>query len=321
MNNIPAAYQGPGWRSRVGSLADDIREGRYWSDYSSDSEYGELKSVLLYAPPPETIGMEDVNSIQHLQPIDYKVLKGQIFALADRYRRLGITVHFIDGPLSDEMSLPLYNLMYVRDTFMMAMEGAIIARMASTVRAGEEKFVGQKLSELGIPISRTIGGAGTFEGADAIWLRKDLVLVGIGTRTNENGFHQLRHCFEVQGVSCIEVHMPSRIQHLLGIIQVVDVDLAIIRGDFVPPETKALMRQRGMELIELSESPEIVSRQAMNFVTVAPRSIVMAAGCPIVKKTLQESKIKIIAEVDISELIKGAGGIGCATGILARMPT
>ena len=59
-------------------------------------------------------------------------------------------------------------------------------------------------------------------------------------------------------------------------------------------------------------------QQAMNIVVAGSRQVVMVANNPITRSIFQAHGIRVVAEVDMSELLKGAGGIGCATGILYR---
>jgi hypothetical protein len=56
----------------------------------------------------------------------------------------------------------------------------------------------------------------------------------------------------------------------------------------------------------------------MNFVVVAPRRVVMVAGAPGVEAFLSRANIDVAARVAVRELLKAAGGIGCATGIVWR---
>lgn len=44
----------------------------------------------------------------------------------------------------------------------------------------------------------------------------------------------------------------------------------------------------------------------------------MAAGCPETKQIYRNAGIEVVAELPILQLINGAGGLACATGILAR---
>jgi N-dimethylarginine dimethylaminohydrolase len=67
--------------------------------------------------------------------------------------------------------------MFVADCMFMTAEGAIRGRSASTVRAGEERWVARRLAALGVPIVRSVRGTGTFEGSDAMGLDPATVLV------------------------------------------------------------------------------------------------------------------------------------------------
>jgi arginine deiminase len=46
--------------------------------------------------------------------------------------------------------------------------------------------------------------------------------------------------------------------------------------------------------------------------------VIKAAGCPGLKKLYEKAGLSVAAEIRITQLINGAGGIACATGILAR---
>jgi arginine deiminase len=62
---------------------------------------------------------------------------------------------------------------------------------------------------------------------------------------------------------------------------------------------------------------EVNRGSALNFVTLGPRRILMAAGNPITQTSLESAGITC-KTVTVDELIKAAGGIGCMTGILER---
>lgn len=317
---LPAAYQGVDWQPRTGTLAEDVAGGKFWTKSLVHSEWEQLREVVLFIPSPDTPVVEDANKIQHLEPINYSRLHRQLTSLAESYMRLGVKVHLVkpdtefDGKLT-----PHYNLMFARDLFFMSNEGAIISRMASVVRAGEERHMTKTLAQLGIPILRTIAGSGTFEGADAVWLSRNRVAVGIGNRTNDEGFQQVQQSLALQAVECIKVDLPKDIQHLLGIVQIIDSDLAVIRSGLAPKSLEHLLRDLGFKLIEISEGPS-VRREAMNFVTISPSTIIMIAGAADVKQVLQRNGVEVAAEIKADELIKGAGGLSCATGILNRDP-
>ena len=73
-----------------------------------------------------------------------------------------------------------------------------------------------------------------------------------------------------------------------------------------------------MQLIELDETEEVLYGQAMNFVTIGPRRIILVGNNSKTKNLYERNGIEIVSELNVCELLKGAGGLGCATGILNR---
>jgi N-dimethylarginine dimethylaminohydrolase len=318
--DAPAAYQGRGWRPRRRAHEAEVRAGLLWRPAGVSSEWGPLEEVMLHVPPARTPPPRDVNAVQHLAPVDFAALAEEIEALAACYHRLGIEVDRVAArpPLPGRSRAPLYNLVFVRDLFVMTPEGAVVARMASEARAGEERHVAAALASIDVPIVRSVVGSGTFEGADALWLRDDLLVVGVGQRTNAAGFEQVRECVRAQGRRCVSVPVPAGVQHLMGAVQAVDRDLALVRGVLLPGELRELLTGLGFTLVELPEGEEVRRRQAMNVVTVGPRRVLMAAGCPESAAALREAGVTVVEELRIAELAKAAGGLGCATGVVRR---
>jgi N-dimethylarginine dimethylaminohydrolase len=190
--------------------------------------------------------------------------------------------------------------------------------MASRVRAGEEKHASRALAELGVPINRTISGRGLFEGADALWLDPKTVVCGVGGRTNAEGFAQLRAALKIQGVETVSVPLPRGVQHLLGLLQIVDARLALLRTGLAPKSLVGLLAARRFSVVPVPESGETTEGQGMNVVTVAPRRIVMPGDCPALKRAYAAAGVTVAAEVEIIQLRRGAGGLACAAGILSR---
>jgi len=208
--------------------------------------------------------------------------------------------------------------MFARDLFLMTPSGAIVSRMFSPVRRDETRFAEDTLKAHSIPIKKVIGGAGTFEGADALWVNEKLVVVGVGGRTNIAGFLQVKEALKEDGIECIGLSAPRNVLHLLGSIQFVDKALVLIRGELVDPEVIQLLRDKKIKTITIHESDEVIEKHAMNIVVIAPRKIVMPAGCPKTRKIYKDSGIEIIAEVNVTQYCNAGGGLACATQIIAR---
>jgi arginine deiminase len=315
-----SAYHGSGWNPRDRDLGAELNEENgIWSSMRVNSEYKPLKAVLLYCPGPEVDDVLNPDSVQHIARINPEEIRRQYKQLEEAFRANGVAVHYIrPDALKPGGRLDKYNLMFARDLFFNTKEGAVIARMASTIRAGEEKYAALALAQAAIPINKTIGNYGLFEGADALWINPKTVICGLGKRTNHDGIQQVSGVLKAQGVETLTVELPAATQHLLGILHIVDEKMALVRTQIASKELIDILRREGISIIDIAETEEVLVRQGMNVVTVKPRSIIMPANCPELKRLYENAGITVVATVDISQILNGAGGLACATGILAR---
>ena len=305
-----AAYGGEGWSPRTASLRQEI--GQVWGACGVGMEWPPLKAVLLHRPGPELEEVADPDAAQMLAPLDAGRARQQHDALAQAYRDAGVTVHYVEPA-----GTPPPNLMFVADLMFMTPEGVIIGRPASTVRAGEERFVARRLADLGVPILRSVRGQGTFEGADALWIDPQTALVATGMRTNAEGAAQVAGLLREMDVELIQVGLPYGAMHLMGTLRFADRDLAIAWPGRVPYAAVDALRARGYTVIFIPDTGEAVRGMSLNFVTLGPRRILMAAGNPISQAFYEDAGITCQV-VEVDEILKAAGGIGCATGILER---
>jgi N-dimethylarginine dimethylaminohydrolase len=207
--------------------------------------------------------------------------------------------------------------MFVADLLFMTREGAVLGRPASTVRAGEERLVAERLARLGIPLLRSVRGTGTFEGADAAWLDQHTVLLATGLRTNAQGALQVTALLQEMGVDVVPLGLPYGAMHLMGQLRIADRDLAIAWPGRVPYAAVEALRARGFNVLFLPHIDEAKHGMSLNFVTIGPSQILMPAGNPRTLAFYEEAGITCYS-VNIAELAKAAGGIGCLSGILAR---
>jgi len=307
-----AAYGGEGWSPRTASLRQEI--GQVWGACGVGVEWSPLKTVLLHRPGPELEEVADPDAAQMLALLDAGRAREQHDALAQAYRDAGVAVHYVEPA-----ETPTPNLMFVADLMFMTPEGVIIGRPASTVRAGEERFVARRLADLGVPILRSVRGQGTFEGADALWIDPQTALVATGMRTNPEGAAQVADLLQEMGVEVITVGLPYGAMHLMGTLRFADRDLAIAWPGRVPYAVVDALRARGYTVLFIPDAGEAVRGMSLNFVTLGPRRILMAAGNPITQAFYKNAGIAC-QTVEVDEILKAAGGIGCATGILEREP-
>lgn len=308
-----AAYGGTNWTPRSARLADEL--GTLWASCGIDSEYGTLRRVLLHRPGAELGDVADPDQSLMLERPDLERARRQHDALAEAYAGAGVEVSWVEPART-----PPPNQMFVADLMWMTPSGAIVARPASPVRAGEERWVARRLADLGVPILRTIGGNGTFEGADAIWLRPDRVMLGRGLRTNASGAAQVAATLAELGIESVEVDLPHAAMHLMGQVRIVDRDLAYVQANRTSWRTVEALRDSGYEVRFFPDADEIRTGFAHNFVTLGPRRILLPAGNAGSQRAYEEAGIAC-ATVELDELIKAAGAIGCLTGIVARDDT
>ncbi len=305
-----SAYGGEGWTLRPTSLSEEL--GTLWAKCGINSEYAPLRAVLLHRPGAELAASADPRAVNMLDSLDIAKAQAEHDTLAQTYRNNGIHVHYVKPP---EPATP--NQMFMADVFVMTPEGAIVARPASRVRAGEERIAAQALANIGAPIVRSIGGRGTFEGADMMWLDPKTVILGRGLRTNDEGARQIATLLGELGISVVQVDLVFGSMHLMGMLRIVDKDLAIAwPGRFVHRGIEAL-KARGYRVEFLPNELEARNGFALNFVTIAPRKIIMCAGNDTTQKFYESLGIQCIP-VKMDELGKAAGAIGCLSGIIER---
>jgi len=305
-----AAYGGPGWRPRTRPLSREI--GEIWGACGIDSEWAPLRAIVLHRPGAEFEGLEDPDATLMLERPDPERVVAQHDAMADAYRTHGVEVHYVDPPVS-----PPPNQIFCADLMFMTPSGVIVGRPASTVRAGEERWLARRLADLGVPILRSVAGTATFEGADACWLDPGTVLVGRGLRTNLEGACRVAATLTELGVDVIQVDLPHASMHLMGEIRIVDEDLAFCRPNRTPWAAVQALEERGYEVRFFPDEEECRTGMGHNFVVLGPRKILVPAGNPRSIHAYEEAGVECVT-VEMDELVKAAGAVGCLTGVVER---
>jgi N-dimethylarginine dimethylaminohydrolase len=308
-----SAFGGAGWSQRTATLAEEI--GTVWAPCGSDNEWSHLHAVLLHRPGDElSASSSDPDAVQMLEPVDVQKAIAEHDALSAALRSHDVAVHYVepDAP-------PRPNQMFCADLLFMTREGLILARPASTVRAGEERQVARRIADLGIPILRSLRGTATFEGADAMWLDTATVAIGRGLRTNSEGIVQVSSLLGEMGVETLAVDMPYGTMHLMGMLRFADRNLAVAWPRRTPHALVVALRKRGYEVAFLPETDDLAMSRALNFVTLGPRRILMNGGYEVIQSFYERLGIECVT-VEARELVKAAGGFGCLTGVLHRDP-
>jgi N-dimethylarginine dimethylaminohydrolase len=309
--SLTAAYGGAKWSPRETSMREDM--GTYWGEWGSSSECGKLHAVLLRRPGPELDNITDFDAVQMRADLDPQLAREQHDAMADAYEAHGVRVFYVENGRLDKP-----NSFFIRDLMLMTPEGAIITRPASTVRAGEERFVAEALGRLGVPILMSVHGRGTFEGADVMWVDRDLCFLAEGLRTNTEGANQVeRMLLEIGVREVVRVSLPWGAMHLDGLLNFLDRDLAVAWPRRTPYPIVRKLKERGFRVLEVIDEQEAHVALPMNFVALEPGRVLMPRGDGRMRARYEDAGVECI-EVEVGELIKAGGGIHCMSGFLKR---
>lgn len=306
-----AAYAGSGWQPR--DMHHEHEVGIIWRRCGIENEYADLRSVVLHSPGDElNASQQDPDAVQMLEPVDLRKAREEHDQLVESYSTNGVEVLLLNprDPVKP-------NQMFCADLFAMTPQGAILARPASVVRAGEEVQMARFLANQGVPILATLTGDATFEGADLIWLNEKTAFLGQGLRTNASAAAQISTLFEQLGYQLMPVDMPFGTMHLMGMIRIVDRDLAIAWPRRTPHRLVMALRESGYQVAFLPESDDFEYGKAFNIVTLSPRKVLMVAGNKKAIIFYESLGIECI-ESPATELSKAAGAVGCLTGVLHR---
>lgn len=307
--------QGERWFPSEVPFADEMKEN--WGDWYCDSEVGKLRAVLMHRPGVEIEGITEDNyeQFRFRGGIIAEKARQEQDALADIYRAHGVEVHYVGEQRKDKP-----NAMFMRDLLFMTPEGAIVCRPSIPARRGEERAVAKKLGELGVPIIKTINGEGYFEGASAMWVNRETVIIGTGSRTNEQGARQVENELRNMGVTnIIRTEIPYGSIHLDGYMNMIDKNKLMVFPWHVGYDCIRQLHEVGVEIVELPYIEELKLGMSLNFVALEPGKVVMVKGNPLTKKLLEDNGVEVI-EVDLTELMNGWGAVHCMTAFLKRDP-
>ena len=309
--NEDSAHGGDGWRERGGSFDAEI--GTIWADFGVRAEYEPLRTVLMHRPGPEIEQVDDYRAALWLGLPDPEGAQSQHDKLRGIYQSHGVEVLEL-GDVPGHLA----NAYFCRDTFVMAPTGAIISRMASAVRAGEERFAAAALAQNGVPIAHTVCGDGTFEGADVVIASEDLVFVGHGMRSNRSGAEQVAQVYREAGIPQVEiVQIPYGCGHIDGTINLIDRDLALVMPTQLSWVVYETLRRHGFQVLDLPDMAESQGGMALNMVPLAPKTVVMPARNPVTRSLLESAGVEVL-ETEVDELMKGGGAVHCMTGVIKR---
>jgi len=288
---------------------------------TTNSAFGKLDAVALYCPSEKmSLDHQDIDFLGYKENVNSSELIRDHNRLLNWFERNNVHVKLLPFSNQQLSDMSCFNMMFMRDSFLVLPEGAIIANMRKEVRRQEIKHVKSFLKKNQIETIGTVPPQFSFESADAVWISDTEMLVGVGKRTCAGGFNYLKGILENLGYTVystpIEISIPT--QHLLGVLQIVDTNLAFGRTRFLSKGLVQFFEEKSIQLIELPENNEVMHKQAMNIVLLGNRRLLMPSNCPTTKAAFESHGMEVLEFHSDGNLFKAGGGIACLTNILSR---
>lgn len=233
-----------------------------------------------------------------------------------RLRDCGITLHYLPADAATGM-----DSLYTRDAAVISDRGIILCNMGKAARRGEPEAQERLYRRLGLSICGKIGGEGTLEGGDVVWLDERTLAVGRGYRTNDEGIRQLRELLgdcidELIVVPLPHWRGPSDVFHLMSMISPLDRDLALVYSPLLPVPFRERLVERGIEWVEVAVDE--FDSMGGNVLALAPRRCLMLSGNPQTRGRLEAAGVEVLEYNGQEISAKGCGGPTCLTRPLLR---
>jgi N-dimethylarginine dimethylaminohydrolase len=205
---------------------------------------------------------------------------------------------------------------YSRDVAISIPGGAIVTRLAAQQRQGEERWTTAALAKAGVPIIRTISGAGLMEGGSFAWVNSKTAVIGRSNCVNDEGIRQVREVLAPLGIEVLVVDLSMHEIHIDGSFLMLDVDLAIVNVSLIPYSFLEELQSRNIRMIGLNSDDD---PWLANGLAIAPGRVLLPKGqmSRSTRGALNKHGVEVIP-VEYDEMQLNGGGIHCSTCPLVR---
>ena len=295
--------------------------GREWG---CTNDVGQIKVILVHRPGAEVNlvtpdhYLPDIGSYADVErgwywrgtePPDLARMQAHHDGMVEVLQREGVTVEYLqDVPMRQHKSVS------TRDSVIAVGGGAIVCRLATPYRRGEEFAATRTLAKLGMPILRTIHGTAVFEGGSFAWLNSRTAVVGLSIRVNEEGARQVEEVLRTQGVELLRLELTGYRQHIDGVLVMVDVDTVLINPTITPYWFIERLKELKIKAIELHPDDHPFT---INCLAVRPGKVIMSGASNWTIDRLAKEGIETIT-IEYEGVYRGGGGIHCSTAPLIR---
>ena len=289
--------------------------------YGSQSMVRPLKKVLVKRPEEafESQGRIDAQ----WQSLDYLARPDFNRAVAEHNRFTSL----LEAAGAEVACLPAdgrtgLDSLYVHDPVAAVTgQGVILGCMGKEARMAEPEAQADWYAEAGIPVAGRIEPPGSVEGGDVVWLRDDLVVIGLTYRTNGEGIRQFQALLQPRGIDVVGVPMvhwdgPGAVLHLMSVISMLDADLAAVYERLLPIPFRDMLAALGIGLVPVPD--EEYDSLGCNVLAVKPRQVLVRSGNPVTVDRMRKAGC-MVEEFDGDHICyAGSGGPTCLTRPIHR---
>ncbi|MEI6688625.1 MAG: arginine deiminase family protein [Thermoleophilia bacterium] len=298
--------------------------GRVWG---LSNDVGQIRTVLMHRPGVE---MEIVDPSKRIESIgsygdlsehwyfqsedapDIPTMQAQHDAFVAALERRGVEVVYQQGVGDRHLKA-----VYTRDPLIMVKGGAIVNRMGTRIRRGEERVTSQTLAALGVPILRTLSGSAVMEGGTFAWLNDTNAVIGTGVRVNREGAKQVGEVLASQGVTLHVIDLVGYDIHIDVGFLMIDTDLAMVNPMNLPYSFLELLKDLKIDTVELTPRDD---GWINNGLAVAPRDLLIPEGASDQTLAVLDKKGVKVEVIPFDKVHLNGGGLHCSTTPLYRDP-
>lgn len=284
------------------------------SRWGVDSEYGQLREVMLSAPthlelvPCNTVARD---AVARGMACCAETAVNQHRALVRALHDHGVRCHFVPPTpgLADQC--------FARDATLMTPWGLLELSLAAPHRAAEPHRAARAASAWGVPLLGALG-EGTIEGGDICLVRPGLVAIGwSGARTSLAGAAALARFFEAHGWRAIVTRFHSHFLHLDTLFNMVARDRAIACLDVLEPAFLAEIEALGIDLVPVDEAE--VDQLGANLLCLGDGRLLCTGDNQRLNGELRRRGHDVVA-LQLDQFTRCGGSVHCLTMPLSRLP-
>ena len=211
--------------------------------------------------------------------------------------------------------------LYVHDPAITCGPGLLLGYMGKAARRPETEAMKTMLDRLAIRTHAIADDNALLEGGDVVWLRPELVAVGIGFRTNDPGADALAAFCGDTVDEVIRVPLPwdqgpSDVLHLMSLVSPLSEDCLLVHSRLMPVFFRQRLEQEGFRLLEVPI--EEYDTLGSNVLALDQETCLVERSNTRTVRMLADEGFNVLTYEGRNISLAGSGGPTCLTRPLVR---